>query len=104
MGKVANDPRRKHGDLSGRLSRHPAQSTGRGVAVSDLLALPVFAATEVVAGRDGLDRRVTCANVMEVPDIEPWVKPDELLLTTGYPLREISDGMRDLVTSLDRAG
>ena len=25
---------------------------------------------------------------MEVPDILDWVKPDELLLTTAYPLRE----------------
>lgn len=28
---------------------------------------------------------------MEVPDILPWRKPDELL-TTGYPLRESPGG------------
>ena len=41
---------------------------------------------------------------MEVPDIAPWVKPHELLLTTGYPLRDVPGGMASLVASLDEAG
>jgi purine catabolism regulator len=39
---------------------------------------------------------------MEVPDILPWVKPNELLLTTGFPLSHAGEGNRaeaaDLVT------
>ena len=63
-----------------------ADPTGdRGIPVSDLLKLPAFANAQVVAGHGGLDRVVSCANIMEVPDIEPWVKPHELLLTTGLP-------------------
>ncbi|HEY6295943.1 MAG TPA: PucR family transcriptional regulator ligand-binding domain-containing protein, partial [Streptosporangiaceae bacterium] len=34
----------------------------------------------------GLDRVVTCLNVMTVPNIVRWTKQDEFLLTTGYPL------------------
>ena len=44
------------------------------------------------------------ANVMEVPDIGAWVKPQELLLTTGYPLRDVPGGLASLVTELDAAG
>ncbi|MEP6665034.1 MAG: PucR family transcriptional regulator ligand-binding domain-containing protein [Nocardioidaceae bacterium] len=79
-------------------------SDGSAVRVADLLKLAAFADAEVVAGHSGLDRVVTRANIMEVPDIEPWVKPHELLLTTGYPLREVPQGLASLVSSLDRAG
>ncbi len=90
--------------MSGTLRSTLDESDDRGVAVADLLKLPAFANAKVVAGHAGLDRLVSCANIMEVPDIEPWVKPAELLLTTGYPLREVPQGLATLVSSLDRAG
>src|SRR5207302_460032 len=57
-----------------------------------------------LAGASGLDRVVQRLNVMEVPDILPWVKPHELLLTTGYPLRDAPDALVDLVAELDERG
>jgi purine catabolism regulator len=105
MGKVANDPRRLPRELSVVPPRQRTTvETERGVAVAELLQLPAFHDTQVVAGHAGLGRLVSRANVMEVPDIEPWVKPHELLLTTGYPLRDVPDGLAGLVTALDRAG
>ena len=94
MGNVANDQRGIDGDLS-EIS---------GIRVSDLLRLPAYSGARLVAGSGGLDRVVSRANIMEVPDIEAWVKPHELVLTTGYPLREVPDGLARLVGSLDRAG
>ena len=70
----------------------------------DILRLPAFAEVIVVAGASGLDRRVERANVMEVPDIIAWVKPRELLMTTGYPLRDAPEGLAGLVRELDAAG
>lgn len=52
----------------------------------DLLQLPSMAGTTVLAGQGGLDRMVLGVNVMEVPDIADWVKPNALLVTTGFPL------------------
>lgn len=63
--------------------------------------MPALRRAEVVAGEGGLDRVVEHVNVMEVPDILPWVKPHELLLTTAYPLREAPGGLVDLVAALD---
>ncbi len=74
------------------------------VTVAEVLRLPMFSDVVVVAGRSGLDRLVARANIMEVPDILPWVKPDELLLTTGYPLRDVPQGLVALVAALDDAG
>ncbi len=94
MVNVANEVASRGDELSG----------GRLTRVADLLALPGFTDVRVVAGHTGLDRVVERANVMEVPDIVSWVKPRELLLTTGYPMREMPHGWPDLVLSLDEAG
>lgn len=74
-----------------------------GITVADVLTLDVLAGTTVLAGDDGLSRLVTRVNVMEVPDVLPWVRPSELLLTTGYPLRPHSDLPR-WIRDLDEHG
>ena len=71
-----------------------------GVAVADVLDLPILSGARLVAGRGGLRRIVRSVNVMEVPDILDWVKPDELLLTTAYPLREDPAALAELVPHL----
>ena len=56
------------------------------VSLRQVLDVDCLAGTTVLAGENGLDRIVTRLNVMEVPDVIDWVKPHELLVTTGYPL------------------
>ncbi len=65
--------------------------------------MPALAGARVVAGAKGLDRIVQRLNVMEVPDILGWVKPHELLLTTGYPLRNTPQSLGRLVGRPGRA-
>ena len=55
------------------------------ITVREVLTLPVLRGSFVVAGENGLDRAVTGVNVMEVPDIESFVKEGELLLTLSLP-------------------
>lgn len=74
------------------------------ITVSEVLTLPALRGNFIVAGHDGLDRAVTGVNVMEVPDIESFVKPGELLLTTAYPLREHPEELAVLVRALARLG
>lgn len=74
-----------------------------GITVADILTLDPLRGTTVLAGHDGLDRLVTRVNVMEVPDVLPWVRSDELLLTTGYPLRPQND-LTGWVRDLDEHG
>src|SRR5690606_8059278 len=63
-----------------------------------------LADAQLIAGKDGLGRIVQRLNVMEVPDILAWVKPNELLLTTGYPLRNTPQSLDRLVADLDERG
>jgi purine catabolism regulator len=75
-----------------------------GLRVREVLGTASMAGAHVLAGASGLDRVVRRLNVMEVPDILPWVKPHELLLTTGYPLRDTPDALAGLVAALDERG
>jgi len=72
-----------------------------GLPVREVLGVSTLADAELVAGAAGLDRVVQRLNVMEVPDVLAWVKPNELLLTTGYPLRNRPAALGHLVTGLN---
>jgi PucR family transcriptional regulator, purine catabolism regulatory protein len=84
-------------------------TTPYGVPVREVLALECMGGTTVLAGSRGLDRVVRGVNVMEVPDVVDWVKPHELLVTTGFPLVSGEDhrrsaGLADLVRDLASRG
>ncbi|MGP3956548.1 PucR family transcriptional regulator [Nonomuraea sp. 3N208] len=82
-------------------------STGtiiHGVSVEEVLGVSTLAEARLIAGESGLGRIVQRLNVMEVPDILAWVKPHELLLTTGYPLRNTPQSLGRLVADLDERG
>ncbi len=71
------------------------------LTLREVLEEPNFAGTEVLAGSAGLDRLVSSVNVMENPDIIPWVKQNELLITVGYSLQGRDKDMTELIVDLD---
>jgi len=75
-----------------------------GVSLREALRLAPLQRARVVAGAAGLDRLVSQVNVMEVPDILPWVKPGQLLLSTAYPLRDEQAALDALVPGLAERG
>ena len=75
-----------------------------GITMREVLARPAMAGSTVLAGAAGLDRVVRFVNMMEVPDVLQWTKADELLLTTGYPLRSTPEALDDFVAELDARG
>jgi purine catabolism regulator len=70
--------------------------------VSDALKIQPLSRARVLAGIEGLHRPLSYVNVMEVPDILKWVKSEELLLTTLYPMRDMTISPRELVCELSR--
>lgn len=71
-----------------------------GITVEEVLTLPAFAGARVIGGQEGLGRVVTNVNVMEVPDILEWIREGDLLLTTGYPIKDDVEAQRTLLPRL----
>jgi purine catabolism regulator len=66
--------------------------------------MDTFKGSRVLAGDHGLDRLVSRLNIMEDPDILSWVRANELLLSSGYPLRELPDILPGLFQELADRG
>lgn len=85
--------------------RDAAESTLEQVlTVAELLQDEVLDGAELVAGRAGVHRTIGAVNVMTVPEIGRWVRHDEFLLATGYPLPRDDAGQIALLKDLSQLG
>jgi purine catabolism regulator len=75
-----------------------------GLPLGVIVQLPLFRESKVRAGVAGLAQMVTGVNVMEVPDIGKWVKPGQLLITTGFAIRDDKEAQQNLILSLVNKG
>src|SRR5919107_1749944 len=71
-----------------------------GLPLTEVMALPVLRGAQLIAGAGGRHRPVTRVNVMEVPDVLPYVRDGELLVTTGYAVRDDPAWLASLVREL----
>jgi purine catabolism regulator len=74
-----------------------------GLTVRELLKLPILEHAKLVSGEKGLDRIVRFVDIMEVPDIKGWLREGELVLTTGYSMREDLALLPELIDHLAQA-
>jgi purine catabolism regulator len=74
--------------------------------VADVLALPVIrqGMATVVAGANGLDRKVRWVHIAEIADIAPLLGGGELVLTTGIALPDDPAALTRYVAELATAG
>jgi PucR family transcriptional regulator, purine catabolism regulatory protein len=75
-----------------------------GLPLAEVMALPVLCGSQLIAGAGGRHRPVTRVNVMEVPDVLPYVRDGELLVTTGYAVRDDPARLASLVRELHQRG
>jgi len=68
--------------------------------VGDLLRLPAFRGIHVLAGENGLKRKVEHVTVMEVPDIKQWLKGNDFLITSFYSVRKSEEDQCQLIENL----
>jgi purine catabolism regulator len=75
-------------------------------SVADVLTLPVIrqGMATVVAGANGLDRKVRWVHIAEIADIAPLLGGGELVLTTGIALPDDPDALASYVAELSAAG
>ncbi len=72
--------------------------------LKDLIHIPSLKNARIAAGEQGLLRRVSSVNMMDAPDIINYLKPDELLLTTAYAIKDQPGSLDALVAHMADAG
>jgi hypothetical protein len=82
----------------GEVGMNPA-----GVTLEELLMLPVLKDARVISGKQGLCRVVQFIDIMEVSDIDCWLREGELLLTIAYSLRNDLSKLPKVVEMLAKA-
>lgn len=72
------------------------------ITVKDVLELDGFINAKVIAGKKGLSKTVNNAALMEVPDIIPFVKANNLLITTLFPIYDDEDTINNLIPQINK--
>src|ERR1700704_4841146 len=72
--------------------------------VREAMAFGGFAEAQLVAGGKGLDRIIQWVRVMETPETARRLRQNELLLTTGFPIKDDRAAQADLVETVVASG
>ncbi|OLS39213.1 PucR family transcriptional regulator [Bacillus sp. MRMR6] len=75
-----------------------------GIPLKNLLKVGGLRECKVIAGHSGIESLVTYVTVMEVPDIVNWLKGNELLLTSLYPIKDDPGAQIQLIEKLNAVG
>lgn len=73
------------------------------ISVKNMMKIGGLSNCRIVAGHRGMEKEVNSVTIMEVPDIIRWLKGNELILTSFYPIKDNPDIQRDLVRHLYEA-
>ncbi|MDU4891375.1 MAG: PucR family transcriptional regulator ligand-binding domain-containing protein [Clostridium sp.] len=73
------------------------------LTVRQALMLEGMNKCNILAGHTGLDNPISYVGSMEIPDIKPWLIKNQLLITTGYALRNTPSSIIKLVEDLHSA-
>ncbi len=72
--------------------------------LSELLSLPIFKGTALLAGKQGTEREVNTVNMMDAPDIIHFLKKNELLVTTAFHFKDDLDSLLQLIKEMEKQG
>lgn len=73
------------------------------LTVRDIQKLWEHRSATLVAGFGGLDRVVEYYDMMEQPDVQPWLRENVLMITTGYAIRNDKRALISLIRSMNDA-
>lgn len=74
------------------------------ITVREALRIGKLQRARVLAGRQGLGRLIEHVDVIEMPDIRPWVRPNILYLTSFYAIRDNPRAQEELIRYLAQRG
>jgi len=71
---------------------------------SALKELDILSQSRVIAGRGGLDSVIQWTHIVDFPDVAPWVRKGDLLITTGFVFKDNPDAYLELIPVLAEKG
>ena len=71
--------------------------------IEKLLTLSAFKDCILIAGTKGKNNKILCVDTMEVPNISPWLRKGELLITTGYSIMNHTETLLPLLQNMKKA-
>ena len=74
------------------------------ITVNEALSLIELRDCKLVAGKSGLEHRISLVDVMEIPNIAPWLRRHELVVTTGYSIHTSPNALLGLIRALYETG
>lgn len=74
------------------------------LTVNQILHTEGFEEFRVICGNCGINREVSCVSVMDAPDIYNWLQGGEILLTSGYILKDNMDYLLELIEKIAQKG
>lgn len=74
------------------------------ITVKEALEIGGLKDCKVVAGFNGLNRKIEHVTVMEIPDVVSWLKGNDFLLTSLLPIKDDERSLHNLVAKLEGAG
>ncbi len=72
--------------------------------VREAMTFGGFASATLVAGATGLSRPIEWVRIMETPDTARRMRPNELLLTTAFPIKDDPEAQLNLVDTIANSG
>ncbi|MBC8571110.1 PucR family transcriptional regulator [Zongyangia hominis] len=70
------------------------------VTVADALKIGALKECKLIGGKMGVDRKISWVDTMEIPNISPWLKKNELLITTGYAIKNDAGALIGLLRDM----
>lgn len=74
------------------------------LTIRKAMSLPALDCAKVVAGHKGLDKKIEWFHTVDIPQILPWVKKGDMLITVSYALHTTPEAMDGLVENLNEKG
>ncbi|TDL32666.1 PucR family transcriptional regulator [Jeotgalibacillus sp. S-D1] len=72
--------------------------------LKEVLTHPPFDRLTILAGKEGLRNEVSHATTMDAPDILPYLKTNDILVTTGYHLKDQPHKLTELIRHMAMQG
>lgn len=70
------------------------------ITVREALTIGGLKQAVLVAGSGGLDRIIKCVDVLEVPDSSGWLRPNELVVTTCYAVKDNFEAQLNILRNM----